>query len=90
MRAPNSQFAASPISSDSPRSAQRPVMPSPILMRSSSSGSATVSTTNSPRNATGIELVAVDDEHATVVVVDERAELDGDLVADLRGRRSAG
>ena len=31
----------------------------------------------------GNELLAVDDEHATVVVVDQGAQLDGDLVPDL-------
>ena len=29
------------------------------------------------------EIVAVDDEHTAVVVIDQRAQLDGDLVADL-------
>ena len=71
------------MSSDSPVSAQWPVMPVADFVRSSSSGSATVSTTNSPRNAIGNELIAVEDEHATVVVVDQLAQLVGDRHADL-------
>ena len=71
------------MSSDSPSSAQRPVIPWPTFARSSSSGSAAISEVNSPRNEIGTRSSAVDDEDATVVVIDQRAELGGDLVADL-------
>ena len=49
----NSQLAASPIKSDSPISATRPVIPSPTLQARISNGSC-VSLVNWPTNAIGI------------------------------------
>ena len=83
MRDPNSQFAASWMSRDSPVSAQRPVMPVPIFVRSSSKRERDRLDDELAAERDGDELLAVDDEHATVVVIDQGAQLGCDLVADL-------
>ena len=52
--------------------------------------SARTSASSCPRTATGLQLLAVEQVDAAVVVVDQHPQLVDDRLADRRRRRSAG
>ena len=82
MNAANSQRAASPSRTDSPVCATRPVMPSPSLHASTSSVGRLLAGELAAEGDRD-EVLPVDDEHAAVVVIDQRAQLVRDREPDL-------
>ena len=79
---PNSQLAASPTRSGSPVSATRPVMPRPTFV-GCTHAHPRVGGCQVAAERDRVEVVAVTQEHAAVVVVDEEAQLVRDRQPDL-------